>query len=182
MALKHLCGTAGAREEHWYQRTLCRLGVLHPSELSQSHQRSQWLMSLQSSGLVPQALVSFAHHPPTHTGPTYTYAHSHTPYTHTTHTYQNNTSKNCSCKNYQNKNSFLLAQSVLDAHTFYLPALTEATCPTLAAGRIPRPRFSDPLSLTLSFSTGTALCTEWSHKCHESFKKESCLDSEAWGH
>ena len=82
MALKHLCGTAGAREEHWCQRTLCRLGVLCPSELSQCHLRLPWLMSLQSSGLVPQALVSFAHHPPTHTSPTYTYAHSHT-YIHT---------------------------------------------------------------------------------------------------
>ena len=82
MALKHLCGTAGAREEHWCQRTLCRLGVVCPSELSQCHLRLPWIMSLQSSVLVPQALVSFAHHPPTHTGPTYTYAHSHT-YIHT---------------------------------------------------------------------------------------------------
>lgn len=80
-------------------------------------------------------------------------------YTHTTHTYQNNTGKNCSGKNYQNKDSFLLAQSVLDAHSACLHSLRKATWPTLAAGRTPRPGFSDPLS-SLSFPTGTALCTE----------------------
>lgn len=76
VALKQLCGT-GAREGHWCPEPLCRR-VLCPSEPSQSlPEEQQWLMSLQSSGLVSWALVSFAHHPPTHTGPTYTYAHSH---------------------------------------------------------------------------------------------------------
>ena len=63
-----------------------------------------------------------------------------------------------------------------------LRSLRKATCPTLAAGRIPRPGFSYPLS-SLSFPTGAALCTEWSHRCHESFKKKKRvrLDSEAQG-
>ena len=73
MARQGLGKSMGARED-------CRLGVLHPSAMSQCRLRVQWLLSLQSSGLVPWALVSFEHHPPTHTGPTHTYTLT---YTHT---------------------------------------------------------------------------------------------------